>query len=57
MKPFVLVVRNVHTVLNFRYTCIVNLPLAILLKKCQVFGNFLTVKWQFSGGSAVNTIT
>ena len=19
-------------------------------KKCQVFGNFLTVKWQFSGG-------
>ena len=21
------------------------------LKKCQVFGNFLTVKWQFSGGS------
>ena len=21
-------------------------------KKCQVFGNFLTVKWQFSGGSA-----
>ena len=20
-------------------------------KKCQVFGNFLTVKWQFSGGS------
>ena len=27
------------------------LPLAIFLKKCQVFGNFLTVKWQFSGGS------
>ena len=25
--------------------------LAIFLKKCQVFGNFLTVKWQFSGGS------
>ena len=21
------------------------------LKKCQVFGNFLTVKWQFSRGS------
>ena len=20
------------------------------LKKCQVFGNFLTFKWQFSGG-------
>ena len=40
------------------------LPLAILLKKmtifvnfffkCQVFGNFLTVKWQFSGGSGRN---
>ena len=37
------------------------LPLAIFLKKnenfeqlkkkCHVFGNFLTVKWQFSGGS------
>ena len=26
--------------------------LAIFLKKCQVFGNFLTVKWQFSGVSA-----
>ena len=26
------------------------------LKKCQVFGNFLTVKWQFSGGSAFNCI-
>ena len=25
--------------------------LAIILKKSQVFGNFLTVKWQFSGGS------
>ena len=25
--------------------------LAIYLEKCQVFGNFLTVKWQFSGGS------
>ena len=23
-------------------------------KKCQVFGNFLTVKWQFSGGSALD---
>ena len=22
-------------------------------KKCQVFGNFLTFKWQFSGGSVV----
>ena len=41
------------------------LPMAILLKKmtifvnfffkCQVFGNFLTFKWQFSRGSAVNT--
>ena len=39
------------------------LPLAIFLKKknlgqfflkkCQVFGNFLTVKWQFSGGSGM----
>ena len=39
--------------------------MAILLKKMtifvnyfekgQVFGNFLTVKWQFSGGSAVNS--
>ena len=38
--------------------------MAILLKKmtifvnfffkCQVFGNFLTVKWQFSGGSDLN---
>ena len=26
------------------------------LKKCQVFGNFLTVKWQFSGGSAPQTV-
>ena len=26
--------------------------LAIFFEKCQVFGNFLTVKWQFSGGSA-----
>ena len=24
------------------------------LKICQVFGNFLTVKWQFSGGSNLN---
>ena len=24
-----------------------------LKKKSQVFGNFLTVKWQFSGGSAL----
>ena len=23
-------------------------------KKCQVFGNFLTFKWQYSGGSVVN---
>ena len=23
----------------------------LFLKKCQVFGNFLTFKWQFSGGS------
>ena len=23
-------------------------------KKCQVFGNFLTFNWQFSGGSAEN---
>ena len=22
-------------------------------QKCQVFGNFLTVKWQFLGGSAL----
>ena len=22
------------------------------LKKCQIFGNFLPVKWQFSGGSS-----
>ena len=28
--------------------------MSIFLKKCQVFGNFLTVKWQFSGGSDVN---
>ena len=27
--------------------------MAILLKKCQVFGNFLIVKWQFSGGSGL----
>ena len=25
--------------------------LSIVLKKCQVFGNFLTFKWQFSGRS------
>ena len=25
-------------------------------KKCQVFGNFLTVKWQFSGGSIINCV-
>ena len=25
-----------------------------LKKKSQVFGNFLTVKWQFSGGSGHN---
>ena len=24
-------------------------------KKCQAFGNFLTVKWQFSGGSGPHT--
>ena len=24
------------------------------LKKCQVIGNFLTFKWQFSGGSGIN---
>ena len=28
--------------------------MAIFFFKCQVFGNFLTVKWQFSGGSGVN---
>ena len=27
--------------------------MAIFLKKCQVFCNFLTFKWQFSGGSAL----
>ena len=26
------------------------------LKKCQVFGNFLTFNWQFSGGSDYNLI-
>ena len=25
-------------------------------EKCQVFGNFLTVKWQFSGGAGHNQI-
>ena len=25
--------------------------MSIFLKKCQVFGDFLTFKWQFSGGS------
>ena len=25
-------------------------------KKCQVFGNFWTVKWQFSGGSALSPL-
>jgi len=27
--------------------------LSIFLNNCQVFGNFLTVKWQFSGGSGI----
>ena len=26
--------------------------MAIFLEKMNIFGNFLTVKWQFSGGSA-----
>ena len=26
------------------------------LKKCQVFGNFLTVKWQFCGGSDMDAL-
>ena len=30
------------------------LPKIFILKKCQVFGYFLTVKWLFSGGSAVD---
>ena len=34
-------------VLFFNKIAIVN----FFEKKCQVFGNFLTVKWQFSGGS------
>ena len=29
--------------------------LAIFFFECQVFGNFLTVKWQFSGGSDTDT--
>ena len=29
----------------------------ILKKKCPVLGNFLTFKWQFSGGSCVYTET
>ena len=28
----------------------------VLKKKCQVFGDFLTVKWQFSGGSDCHPI-
>ena len=40
--------KNVHF-FNFveKKTIFVN----VFAKKCQVFGNFLTVKWQFSGGS------
>ena len=30
---------------------------AIFLKKIQVVGNFLTFKWQFSGGSASHTFS
>ena len=28
--------------------------LSIFWKKCQVFGNFLTFNWQYSGGSGLN---
>ena len=28
--------------------------MVLVLKKCQVFGNFLTVKWQLSGGTDHN---